>query len=279
MIRGVWLAAALLGAQAAASFPRERGLEARPDLVFAEDFEQDGWKRRWAAPDEKSEVVEDRSFVFQGRRSLQVRARAGAHGTDGWHRIVFPEGLERVHVRVYFLFPKDFAIAPCNGVKLFGVGATPRERRPDGYPIWKSGVVPNGTDFFNTMLTVTHRWTLHFYYYNPEQGGPYGAERDCDQVGPCRLEPGRWQGLELMCRANDPGQRNGAVQAWIDGRLCGKIEGIRFRDTENLVIREMALVGYFGGAGPTNTSPKDQNYFVDNLVVAREYIGPARGGR
>jgi hypothetical protein len=79
-----------------------------------------------------------------------------------------------------------------------------------------------------------------------------------------------------MCQANDPGRKNGALQAWIDGQPCGKIEGIRFRDVENLVLREMALVGYFGGAGPENTSPKDQNYFVDNLVVAREYIGPPR---
>jgi len=166
--------------------PRERGLEGRADLVFAEDFERDDWKRRWAAPDEKSEVTEEKAFVFQGRRSLQVRARAGAHGTDGWHRQVFPEGLSQVHVRAYFFFPRDFVIAPCNGVKLFGVGATPRERRPDGYPIWKSGVVPNGSDFFNAMLTVTNQWRLHFYFYNPEQGGPYGSERDCDQAGPCR---------------------------------------------------------------------------------------------
>jgi len=255
---------------------RERGLESRADLVFCEDFERDNWKKRWAAPDEKSAVTEDRASVFQGRRSLQVRARAKEHGTDGWHRIVFPEGLPKVHVRAYFLFPKDFAIAPCNGVKLLGVGATPRERKPDGYPIWKSSVVPRGSDFFNTMLTVTNQWKLSFYYYNPEQKGEYGTSRDCDQEGPGKLTPGQWQCVELMCRANDPGSRNGAIQAWIDGRPCGKVEGIRFRDVENLVIREMALVGYFGGAGPTNTSPKDQDYFIDNVVVAREYIGPAR---
>lgn len=251
---------------------RERGLETRKDLVFCEDFETDGWKKRWAAPDEKSGVSEDRATVFQGRRSLQVRAKAKEHGTDGWHRIVFPEGLAKVHVRACYFFPKDFAIAPCNGVKLFGVGATPRERKPDGYPLWKSSVVPSGSDFFNTMLTVTNQWKPSFYFYNPEQKGEYGTSRDCDG----RLTPGQWQCIELMGQANDPGQKNGAIQAWLDGKPCGRVEGIRFRDVENLVLREMALIGYFGGAGPENTSPKDQSFFVDNLVVARDYIGPPR---
>jgi hypothetical protein len=268
-------AVAPAAAAGSAAPPRERGLEARKDIVFCEDFERDDWKRQWTAPDEKSSVTEDPATVFQGRRALQVRAKAKEHGTDGWHRIVFPEGLAKVHVRAYFFFPKDFAIAPCNGVKLFGVGATPRERKPDGYPIWKSSVVPNGRDFFNTMLTVTNRWQLSFYYYNPDQRGEYGTGRDCNQPGPGKLTTGQWQCIELMCQANDPGRKNGVIRAWLDGRPCGQVEGIRFRDVENVVLREMALVGYFGGAGPTNTSPKDQCYFVDSLVVAREYIGPA----
>ncbi len=80
---------AALRAQERGAFPREPGLESRKDIIFCEDFEADGWKRRWAAPDEKSTVTEERDCVFRGRRSLRVRAKAGEHGTDGWHRIVF----------------------------------------------------------------------------------------------------------------------------------------------------------------------------------------------
>jgi hypothetical protein len=77
----------------------------------------------------------------------------------------------------------------------------------------------------------------------------------------------------LMLRNNTPGQKNGQLSAWLDGRLVGNVERLRFRDSEAVKIRRFGVYNYFGGANVSDTSPQDQRIFIDNLVISRKLIG------
>jgi len=243
----------------------EAALVRRPDLLFFEDFEQEGWKRHWSSPSETARVTEDRTSTLIGRRALDVRT-----GGEGWNRLTMPAGSPKLHVRAYFYFPKDYEFGPQGGQSLFKVGALPGGPGvQEGFSLWADHR-PNGRDFFSADLILTSRWTFQFGYYHPDQSGPKGDWKDGETPGAISLKPGRWHSIELLCQANDPGQKNGLLRAWIDGTLCNEEKGIRFRDVDTLQLRELALSGAVPG-------PKTQSYYVDDVVVARDYIGAALG--
>ncbi|HXX94633.1 MAG TPA: FecR domain-containing protein, partial [Planctomycetota bacterium] len=249
----------------------EAALLKRPDLLFFEDFEQDAWKRHWSSPSETSRVTEDPALSLVGRRALEVHLKAGEKGSDGWHRLTLPTGSSRVHFRAYFYFPKDFDLGPEGGLSLLKLGALPPGAgSQDGMSLWADHR-PSGRDFFSADLVLSRGWTLQFGIYHPDQGGPKGDWKECDRPEGPLLKPGRWHAIELGCQANDPGQKNGVLRAWVDGILSGEEKGLRFRDADSLQIREMALTG----GGPP--SPRTQSYFVDDVVVAQNYIGLALG--
>ncbi|HEV3028123.1 MAG TPA: FecR domain-containing protein [Planctomycetota bacterium] len=249
----------------------EAAVAKRPDLLFFEDFEQEGWKRHWSSPSATSRVTEERAFTLVGRRALEVRFKAGEKGGDGWHRLTMSNGASKMHVRAYFFFPKDFDLGADGSLSLMKVGALPTGAGvQEGMSLWADHR-PNGRDFFSADLLLTSRWTLQFGYYHPDQTGPKGDWKDGETPGAISLKPGSWHSIELLCQANDPGQKNGMLCSWIDGTLCGQEIGIRFREAETLQIREVALTG---GGSP---SPRNQSYFVDDVVVARDYIGAAPG--
>jgi hypothetical protein len=82
----------------------------------------------------------------------------------------------------------------------------------------------------------------------------------------------QWYCYELMVKANTPGQRDGRVAAWIDGTLIADFPNLRMRDTSSLKIDQILL----GLHAPGNTDGADHKWY-DNLVVAKDYIGPVSG--
>jgi len=46
----------------------------------------------------------------------------------------------------------------------------------------------------------------------------------------------RWYGYELMVQANTPGQRDGRVAIWIDGKLIADFLNVRLCDVNTLKI-------------------------------------------
>ena len=67
------------------------------------------------------------------------------------------------------------------------------------------------------------------------------------------------------------GSANGVLRVWIDGRLAFDRDGIRVRDVDSIRIEQVWLNVYHGG---TAVSPHDQHLFIDNVVIARRYVGP-----
>jgi len=236
----------------------------------------------------------DPAFVAVGRASLRVVCRKGEHNAES--KIDFypldhaENGLDNAHIRGYLFFPKDFQIAPCNELKLFGCMA----RRPG--PTDSSGgagVRVDGTDSFTCRVVIGRNDELQFYTYHPLQRGRYG---DHISIG-VKIERGRWYCIELQVRANTvlkatpellkekPEYQklvrgdyvvlsDGLARCWVDGILRAELTDVRYRDIPELQIRRCGAFPYFGGAGAQNTSPKDQVFYLDDYVVSRSYIGP-----
>jgi hypothetical protein len=79
----------------------------------------------------------------------------------------------------------------------------------------------------------------------------------------------RWYGYELMVKANTPGQLDGRIAGWLDGKLVMDFPNLSLRDVASLTIDRFALCFHIG-SNPNGEATK----WYDNVVAATSYIGP-----
>jgi hypothetical protein len=253
----------------------EPGLNPK-DIIFFEDFEDDHYQQRWRTHWGKAvgagTVESPSQYVFAGKRSAYLENKKGKHHAVGAGQYVPEMPIDEVaYFRLYLRLQDGFSTGTTNQVKLFCMrGGVDLEKTYQG-----AGKKPTGTDRFSVDLCIDNSRSLHFYYYHPDQWGVWGDEAYCKLSFPrsAEISPGKWYCLELMLRNNIPRQKNGQLSAWLDGKLVGNVEKLRFRDIEEVKIRRFAVYCYFGGAELMQTSPKDQRIYVDNLVISRKPIG------
>jgi len=156
------------------------------------------------------------------------------------------------------------------------------------------GVPADGT---NKFLANLENWRgepetaspglLNIYVYHPEQRSQWGDHFfPSGTVLPNSNEPfdfgpdfvsrpevipelGKWYCYEYMVKANTPGQRDGRIAFWIDGKLAGDFGNLRLRDIASLKIDRFGLSFHIG------SNPKgDAKKWYDDVVAATSYIGP-----
>ena len=81
-----------------------------------------------------------------------------------------------------------------------------------------------------------------------------------------------WLCAEFMLKHNTPGQADGEQAFWIDGKLLGHWRGINWRKTDSLKANALTLETYVTDRWTKNIT---NIVYFDNVVIAREYIGPA----
>ena len=86
----------------------------------------------------------------------------------------------------------------------------------------------------------------------------------------------RWYCVEQYLKLNTPGKSDGILRAWIDGRLVVERTDIQLRNVPQLRIESVWFNVYHGGTLP---APRDMHLYIDNVVVARRYVGPMAGAR
>ncbi|MHC4539367.1 MAG: polysaccharide lyase, partial [Planctomycetota bacterium] len=85
------------------------------------------------------------------------------------------------------------------------------------------------------------------------------------------LENNRWYCIEQYVRMNTPQKNDGILRGWVDGRLAFEKTDVRMRDVSDLKIQCIWVNLYHGG---TWAADSDDHLFIDNIVIARRYIGP-----
>lgn len=264
----------------AAKFKADAGIAVHPTVTFADDFEQGELGARWeekGAGKGKALSLASSGAPVCGQRCLRVEARLGENQGDGLTKWFEPA--DRVFVRFYVRFDSD-----CDYVHHFVTLRANKGLR--GGDKWSgfggAGLRPAGDERLSTALEPWGNWARwpapgkwNFYSYWHEMQ----VSRDGKYWGNSFLpEPqeviakDRWICAEFMLQHNTPGKPDGEQAFWIDGRLLGHWRGINWRRTANLKANALTLESYVTDRwtkNPTNV------VCFDNLVIAREYIGPA----
>ncbi|KAJ6525685.1 hypothetical protein B0H19DRAFT_1084791 [Mycena capillaripes] len=96
---------------------------------------------------------------------------------------------------------------------------------------------------------------------NPEYGASVGR-------GAFTFPTGQWTTVSQRVKLNDPGQANGEMQLWVNGKSVIDVSGIILRDSAAGRHRGIQMQTFFGGSESTWASPKTQNSYFSDFSVA-----------
>jgi len=258
-------------------------LERPGEVFFSEDFESAEALDRFFEVNGRSEGharwLRDPARAHSGSGAVQFTApaRAGKESGSGASAWFGPTGYDRVYFRRYIRFAADYDQGSLHhvGGGLTGVAGTDRWRG-----MGTAGLLPRGDDYFKSRFEPWRDWGryeapgyLFLYTYWMEM------ERDKDghywgnMLGPDaaeRMVPkrDRWICLEHMIQTNDPGEANGALAAWVDGRLYLHFKGLRWRSTPEVRIKRCDIGIY------VHQATRDNTVWYDDMVLSTGYIGP-----
>jgi predicted amidohydrolase len=296
----------------AARYPGDRGIEADPHVLFAENFETgsiDEIGKRWGEISNKERKVmalsQDVPQNSSGRRSLEMTATLGEN-TGGHLYTRLPKGVDKAFARFYVKFATDAEYIH-HFVTLGGYN--PPSRWPQG----GAGERPKGDDRFTVGIEPYGNYgrfpapgAWNFYAYWPEMKGSADGRYWGNSLTPARpaLVPrNRWQCVEVMLQCNSaPDKRDGELALWLDGEPVARFaqgtprshwsglgfsivekggepfEGFRWRTTHDLKINFFWLMHYVteNAARQNHVSqPNSANrVWFDDIVISTEYVGP-----
>ena len=241
-----------------------RGADAKPAILFEEDFEDGdlesrGWYdiRGWG-----QELALTSAQARSGTRSLEVRYAAGATGP--WLRKQFaPQN--RVYTRYYRKWPASWKWPPEVGphdTYLFAM---------------------QGQQWFQPTSTYVTVYTEAGYAGPPRgQRGTPGIDiarvlqgepdRPLPSLAPppAPFELDRWYCIETLATMNTAGYSDGRVQLWVDGKPVFDAGNLVLRDGKNGTLKfDSFMFGPYYHFG----TPEAQSTWVDALVVAVTRIG------
>lgn len=266
----------------AARYTNDQGIDADPDVIFATGFESTNWQSEWtvAEPKDRIDTIDANTDFkhFQPLLGHALRSRI-AKGSMTALNTVYKFGKEtgsepeEIYFRYYLRLADDWN-QTVQGGKLPGISGTYGRggwggRKSDGVNGWSARglfrmTVPDGNPLAGTT-------PVGFYCYHADMEGSYGTNWIWDKDNLGFLERNRWYAIEQFCRLNTPGEKDGVLRAWVDGHLAFEKSDVRFRLTDQLRIEQVWMNLYHGGTTP---SPYDQHVFIDNVVIAKKYIGP-----
>ncbi len=262
----------------AANYLKDNGLQDNPDVILAEKFERSRWTSDWSETAGQISLTSDTPlFTPIDGNALQVQFRKGTRNAANI-TYKFGEKLgaepESVYFRYYIWLSEDWN--PIVGGKFPGIAGTYGKagwggRKSDGFNGWSTrGAYRKPVGAINPLHGLTPIGT---YAYTADMRGKYGKywPWPIDLNG--LLEKKRWYAIEQFVQLNTPGERDGILKSWVDGKLALDKRDIMYRKTDDLKIDRVWINFYHGG---TTVIPTTQHLYIDNVVIAKKYIGPMR---
>lgn len=273
----------LITAQTRADPRALAALEKPGKVFFHDDFESPESLSKYfeirGLKDGRAKLVTDAELSHSGKGAIEFTAparegRESGAGASGWFG---PDGYERVHFRRYIKFAADYDQGNLNhvGGGLAAVAGADRWRA-----MGSAGIRPRGDDHFNSSFEPRRAWGrypapgymfLYTYWMDMkrDRDGNYWG----NMLGPAEadrivLDRDRWYCLEHMIVANDMGQANGELAAWIDGKLYIHYTGFRWRRSADVKLKRFNIGVY------VHRARKDNTVWYDDVVLSTGYIGP-----
>ena len=286
----------------ATRYPEDKNIASDPAVIFADDFEsytsasQLTTKWNGAYQLQNIRIATEAGNCFAGSKSLEFSLPISAtEVSNSLKKRLSPEQ-DTVFLRAYTKFDAGYSVNTSNHNGL---------RLSAKYP--GPGIIPpaDGTGFFlfllqnniegNSLPGETVPGYSHLYVYWPRQRSAFGDHwypdgmvkpfvSDIGNLGEWLAFPNqypdfkampdflpvrnRWYCYELMVRANTPGQRDGEVTYWIDGKLVSDFPNLNIRSVSTLKMDEAHI-----GLQAMHSERVNKKWY-DNVVIATKYIGP-----
>jgi len=299
------------GSGVAAGYPGDRGLDKDPAVVFFEDFEagevpdlKNSWTEISNRDGKVVSFVSDTPAAHAGKRAIQLTATVGQNEGGHLYRKL-PRELETAFFRFYVKFPKDAGYIhhfvhmggyrPATNWPQGGAGS-----KPVGNERMTVGIEPYGESGRHPAPGV---WNFYPYWHEmkPSVGNRYWGN-SIQPPQPAIIPRDQWQCVEVMFKCNTPGQHDGELALWLDGKLTMHVkkgaprekwtgmgfkmagdggepfEGFNWRTTPELKINFFWLLHYVTETNQKrNRVPemeKPVTVWFDNIVVSETYVGP-----
>ncbi len=264
------------------AYPRDRGIERDPAVLMASTFESPFWFRAWSEvrPQFTFSTITADAFGFEplDGKALSVKVpRGGQVGLDVSYDFKSKTGKEpeEIYFRYYLRLADDWTPI-LDGGKLPGISGTYNRagwggRKSDGKNGWSMrGGFARMPEVGNPLRPYT---TLSSYAYHADTEDRWGDEWVWDIGLRGLVRRGRWYCIEQYLRLNRIGMTDGQIKVWVDGELAFDRTGFRVRDIPELRIEKIWMNVFHGGTTP---SAADMHLYIDNVVIAKKYIGPMR---
>lgn len=265
----------------AAKYSHDARIERDPDVIMATGFEEHDWRTTWGQQTIRGtfDVIEASpaaQFTPLNGRALRVTIPKDENlGLD--LAFSFKEELgaepEELYFRYYLRFAENWR-PTVDGGKLPGMSGTYGVsgwggRKSDGNTGWSMrGQFYRQPEDANPMSALT---TIGTYAYHSDTQDNWGDAWPWTDSSAGLLERNRWYCIEQYVRLNTPGKLDGVLKGWVDGVLAFERTNVRYRNTPRLKIEKVWMNIYHGGKA---TASSDLQLFIDNVVIARQYIGP-----
>jgi hypothetical protein len=278
----------------AAKHPGDVGIATDPAVIFADDFESyakaSDLNKTWDAvyQNQYVTITTDPKNVYAGKQAVEFTLpQQDAELSDATDKVLKAEQ-DVLYLRYYskFMPPYDVVGSSHNGSSIsahyFINGMATPGVPADG----KNKFLANLEDWRGDAATPSPG-PLNVYVYQPEQRSQYGDHffptgnvlpysATAYDFGPDFVKRpdvtpqlDRWYCYEYMLKANTPGQRDGRITFWLDGKLLADFGNLRLRDVATLKIDRFGLSFHIHN-NPNGVSKK----WYDNVVAATSYIGP-----
>jgi hypothetical protein len=273
----------------ASRYPSDAGIGSDPAVVFADNFESyngaGGLTARWneAYHAANIRIATETANVFHGSKALEFTVPQTSNEVSNTVvKYVAPER-DVLFLRYYAKFDGAFNVlgSSHNGSVISahyccpGVRANGSNKFLVSYEAWRDSAATANPGRLNAYIyhpDQRDRWGDHFFPTGmvlPFSSVPFDFGPDFVVRPDIIPVLGRWYSYEFMVQANTPGQRDGRVAFWLDGRVIADFHNLRLRETTALKIDRVSIDLHVF----SNTLGVARKW-SDNVVVATSYIGP-----
>jgi len=278
----------------AAKYKGDVNIASDPAVIFADDFESyssvSGLTSKWDSLYHSGNfsIVTAAANVYRGQKAVEIRVpQSSQEVSNALVKLVNPER-DVLFLRFHSKFETSFDAfdSTHHGGSISAHYYNNGQATP--------GVPANGTntflvnyECFRDQASTPSPGELNIYIYHPEQRSQWGDHffptgtvlpnsSQSHDFGPTFVSRpnvvptlGQWHSYEFMVKANTPGQRDGRIALWYDGKLIADFPNLRLRDVSSLKIDHFELDMHIG----SNTGGATKKWY-DNVVAATSYIGP-----
>jgi len=204
---------------------------------------------------------------------MRVTYPAGAFGGNGASAFLsdvqFAADLPATYTELYLSydvkFDENFDFV--RGGKLPGLCGYDNNRSA-GVGCNTGGGYPNGYDGWSARGMWREDGRLENYMYHAGQTNHYGDDEYWSEFA----QRGVWHQVQHRVVLNTVGQKNGIVEAWLDGRKVLSVNDIEYRKTDSVGINLFYFSTFFGGNDPSWAPATDQYIYFDNFAISTSPI-------